>query len=74
MDRRAVLGVGAGLAGIVVGLAGAVAGIAALAVVAGVLAAVAGATTWWIGADLGAQRRADVALIAIALKLSLIHI
>jgi len=68
MDRRAVLGVGAGLAGIVVGLAGAVAGIAALAVVAGVLAAVAGATTWWIGADLGAQRRADVALTAIALE------
>jgi two-component system cell cycle response regulator len=59
MDRRAVLGVGSGLAGIVVGLAAAIVGVAALAVVAGVLAAVAGATTWWISADLGAHRRAD---------------
>lgn len=67
MDRRAVLGVGAGLAGIVVGLAGAVAGITALAVVAGVLAAVAGATTWWLAAELAAQRRTVDPLTAAAM-------
>ena len=68
MDRRAVLGVGAGLAGVAVGLAAAVADLAALAVVAGVLAAVAGATTWWVASELGAHRRADEALTAVALE------
>jgi GGDEF domain-containing protein len=68
MDRRAVLGLSAGLAGIAVGLAGAVAGIAALAAVAGVLAMAAGATTWWISVELGAARRADEDIAAEALE------
>lgn len=56
MDRRAVLGLSAGLAGIVVGLTGAIAGVAALGAVAGVAAAVAAATTWWVAADRAPRR------------------
>jgi GGDEF domain-containing protein len=66
MDRRAVLGVGSGLAGIVVGLAAAVSGVAALAVAAGVLAAVAGATTWWISADRRAEQHLADEMLAVA--------
>ena len=64
MDRRAVLGVSAGLAGFIVGLAAAVADLSALAVAAGVLAGVAGATTWWLSAEVGTLRRAERALAA----------
>lgn len=56
MDRRAVLGLSAGLAGIVVGLAGAIAGVAALGAVAGIAAAVAAATTWWVATDRAPRR------------------
>jgi two-component system cell cycle response regulator len=68
MDRRAVLGVSAGLAGLIVGVAGAIAGVAWLAALAGVAALAAGAATWWLASDQARPRAAapvvDVTAIA----------